>query len=91
MPLEWAEAQTNLGNALARLAMRETGTDRLLEAVAIMRLALQELTRERMPLSWAEAQMNLGDALWALGEREKGTRYLQEALEAWDVCLLDYW
>ena len=40
--------------------------------MAAYRLALQELTRERVPLDWAMTQVNLGDALLSLGERRSG-------------------
>ncbi|MGZ3340835.1 MAG: tetratricopeptide repeat protein, partial [Reyranella sp.] len=86
-PLQWAEAQMNLGNALARLGEREAQTARLEEAVSSFRLALQEWTRERVPLQWAQTQMSLGVALSALGERETGTAHLVEAVAAWDLSL----
>ncbi len=47
----------NLGNALATLGERESGTARLEEAVAAYRAALEEWTRERVPLDWAMTQM----------------------------------
>jgi len=81
-PRDWARTQMNLGNALARLGERESGTARLEEAVAAFRAGLQELTRERAPLDWARTQMNLGNALGALGERESGTARLEEAVAA---------
>jgi hypothetical protein len=73
VPLQWAEAQMNLGNALARLGEREATMARLEEAVSSFRLALLEWTRERVPLQWAQTQMSLGVVLSALGERETGT------------------
>ncbi len=42
MPLDWAVTQNNLGNALATLGERESGTARLEEAVAAYRAALAE-------------------------------------------------
>src|SRR6478609_2897525 len=39
-PLQWAMTQNNLGNALWTLGQRETGTERLLEAVEAYRDAL---------------------------------------------------
>lgn len=39
--------------ALFRLGERESGTDKLEEAVAAYREALKENTRERVPLEWA--------------------------------------
>ena len=61
--------QNNLGIALAMLRQRETGTERLLEAVEAYRDALKERTRERVPLQWAMTQNNLGNAQALLNER----------------------
>ena len=55
--------------------------------MAAFRLALQELTRERVPLEWARTQMNLGNALVRLGEREAGTARLEEAVAAFRLAL----
>ena len=79
--------QNNLGNALATLGERESGTARLEEAVAAYRAALEERTRERVPLDWAMTQNNLGNALRALGERESGTARLEEAVAAYRAAL----
>ena len=87
VPLQWAEAQMNLGNALARLGEREAATAPLEEAVSSFRLALLEWTRERVPLQWAQTQMSLGFVLSVLGEQETGTARLSEAVTAWDLCL----
>ena len=73
-PLDWAMTQTSLGDALAKLGERESGTARLEEAVAASRAALEEDTRDRVPFGWAMTQLNLGDALAKLGEREVGPR-----------------
>ena len=69
--------QSNLGNALAMLGQRESGTVRLEEAVEAYREALEEFARERAPLMWAMTQSNLGNALAMLGERESGTERLE--------------
>jgi tetratricopeptide (TPR) repeat protein len=90
VPLEWAQTQTNLGNALLMLGERESGTARLEEAVAAYRLALEESTRERVPLGWAQTQRNLGDALSRLGERESGTARLEEAVAAYRLALEEW-
>ena len=79
--------QNNLGNALATLGERESGTARLEEAVAAYRAALEEWTRERVPLHWAMTQMNLGNALTRLGGRESGTARLEEAVVAYRAAL----
>jgi tetratricopeptide (TPR) repeat protein len=89
-PLDWAETQNNLGNALQTLGKRESGTARLEEAVTAYREALKERTRERVPLDWAATQNNLGIALRALGERESGTERFEEAVTAYREALKEY-
>jgi hypothetical protein len=41
VPLDWAMTQNNLGNALLTLGERESGTGKLMEAVAAYREALR--------------------------------------------------
>jgi tetratricopeptide (TPR) repeat protein len=87
VPLDWAMTQNNLGNALATLGARESGTARLEDAAAAYRAALEEYTRERVPLAWAMTQNNLGNALQTLGARESGTARLEEAAAAYRAAL----
>ena len=49
---------------------RESGTDRLEEAIATYRATLEVRTRENAPYDWATTQNNLGNALSTLGKRE---------------------
>ncbi|MEN2991523.1 tetratricopeptide repeat protein [Tistrella sp. BH-R2-4] len=79
-----------LGNALATLGERESGTARLNEAVKAYRAALSEYTRERVPLNWAMAQNNIGNALQILGARESGTARLNEAVKAYRAALSEH-
>ena len=72
------------------LGERESGTEKLEEAVAAYRAALEEYTRERVPLDWARTQNNLGIALATLGERESGTEKLEEAVAAYRAALEEY-
>src|SRR5262249_24978032 len=82
VPLEWAEAQNDLGSTLSRLGEREAGKAKLEEAVLAYREALKEWTRERVPLQWAVTENNLGWALMRLGDRESGTAKLEEGVAA---------
>ena len=66
MPLNWAAAQNNLGDALRSLGERESGAARLEEAVTAYRQALEERLRDRVPLDWARTQNSLGNALLTL-------------------------
>ena len=87
MPLNWATTQTNLGNALQELGEQDSGTERLEEAVAAYRAALEERTRERVPLGWAATQNNLGNTLRTLGEREGDKARIEEAVAAYRGAL----
>ena len=80
VPLDWAVAQNNLGNALRELGARESGTVRLDEAMAAYRAVLEERTRERMPLDWAGTTSNLGLALEALFDKTGERAQLEEAI-----------
>ena len=80
VPLQWATIQNNLGDALARLGERESGTAHLDEAVAALRAALNERTRERVPLQWAETFGNEGIALMLLAERRRDAIMAETAL-----------
>jgi tetratricopeptide (TPR) repeat protein len=84
---ERAVANRSLGAALLTLGERESRTERLEEAVAACRKALQESSRARVPLDWAATQNNLGTALSRLGERESGTARLEEAVAAYRAAL----
>ena len=79
-----------LGNALQTLGDRESGTERLEQAVVTYRTALEEYTRERAPLDWAMTQNNLGNALQTLGGRESGTERLEQAVVAYRAALEEY-
>ena len=84
MPLlDWAMAQGNLGNALARLGERDN-SDRLEEAVACYRGALGVCTRERAPMQWAMTRSNLACALLRLGERNEDTAQLELAVATYN-------
>jgi tetratricopeptide (TPR) repeat protein len=85
--LLWAMVQDRFGNALRTLGERESGPERLVEAVAAYREALKERTRERVPADWAVTQNNLGNALAILGQRESGTTRLKEAVAAFGEAL----
>ncbi len=86
-PDERGTAGNDIGNALFTLGARESGPDRLEEAVAAYRNTLEENTRERVPLEWAGTQMNLGNALATLGQRESGTERLEQAVTAYRNAL----
>ena len=87
---ELGEARNNLGAALVTLGERDTGTQRLEEAVDSFRAALEVFTRDRAPLDWAMTQNNLGAALSTLGQRETDTRRLNEAVAAFRAALEEY-
>ena len=69
---------------------RESGPERLEQAVDAYTEALKERTRERVPLDWAGTQNNLGAALRTLGSRESGTERLEQAVTAYTEALKEY-
>jgi tetratricopeptide (TPR) repeat protein len=83
-------ALNDLGGSLLTLGERESGTERLDEAIIAYRNALEEWTREAMPLAWAMAQTNLGTALQTLGDRESGTERLEAAIIAYRAALEEF-
>jgi hypothetical protein len=87
VPLEWAATQNNLGNALATLGERETGTARLDEAVEAYREALKELTRERVPLRWAISTGNQGVAFMLLADQRDDARMAATAVNQIEQAL----
>ena len=82
-----AALQTALGSALSALGERESGSERLAQAVAAYQTALEVFTREHKPIVWAATQINLGNALRTLGDRESGTKRLEQAVEAYEGVL----
>jgi tetratricopeptide (TPR) repeat protein len=89
-PDQHGMALNDLGGVLEELGERESGTEKLEQAVAAYREALEERTRYRVPLDWAMTQTNLGNALLRLGERESGMPRLEEAVEAHRAALEEY-
>ena len=87
---ERGAAGNDLAVALSILGERESGTDRLEEAVTAYRSALEERTRDRVPLDWAMTQMNLGFTLTRLGERQADTSSLEKAVQAYENALLEH-
>jgi tetratricopeptide (TPR) repeat protein len=79
---ERGRVANELAVSLGALGERESGTERLEEAIAILRAALGELTREHSPLKWVQTQNNLGNALRILGQRKSEKGLLEEAVAA---------
>ena len=58
---------------VVRLGNRESGTERLEQAVTAYTEALKERTRERVPLDWAATQNNLDNAIQILRVTDRAT------------------
>ena len=69
VPLQWAMTQNNLGNALWRLGERESGTEKLEEAVSAYNEALKEFRPEAAPYWHDITKKNLDRANALLAER----------------------
>ncbi|MFD3191105.1 hypothetical protein ACFMPD_12630 [Sedimentitalea sp. HM32M-2] len=89
-PDQRGTAQNYLGVALLALGERESGAEKLHQAVAAFEDALKEWSRERQPLDWASAQNNLGSALANLQKRESDTARLYDAITAFENALREW-
>jgi tetratricopeptide (TPR) repeat protein len=84
-PADWAQAQNNLGNALAVLG--ERGNDQALhDALVAYHAAIEVWTRLGASRPWAQTQNNLGLALTELGRRGD-EQALREAIAAFGAAL----
>ena len=70
-----------------QLSEREAGTERLVEAEAAYRLALEEYTRDKAPVEWAMVQNNLGNTLNALAICHNDVALYEAAAEAFRAAL----
>lgn len=86
-PEQHGIALSDLGMVLESLGERESGPEKIEEAVSAFHEALKKLPRANAPLDWAKTQNNLGLALTLLGERESGTGELEEAVLSYRAAL----
>jgi tetratricopeptide (TPR) repeat protein len=85
-PIQWANTQGQLGNALLQSSdLSETA--RLQEAVAAFHEALKVWTQQSAPSQWAVTQYTLGFALEVLGQDLDETARLEEAAAAYRAAL----
>lgn len=89
-PLDWALVQNNRGVALNLLGEREADCEKLEQAFAAHRLALEEFSRENEPDSWAMAQVGIGNALLSLGTRKADRERLESAAAAFRAAMEEY-
>lgn len=77
-PLDWAQAQGNLGTILTSLgeleADDEEGIRLLEEAATALRAALEVFTRDTSRVAWARTHNNLGNVLLRLAQLQGGVR-----------------
>ena len=80
------DAEQYRHRAVQSLSEREAGTERLVEAEAAYRLALEEYTRDKAPVQWAMVQNNLGNTLNALGTCQERHRAVQAGGRGFPRC-----
>jgi tetratricopeptide (TPR) repeat protein len=86
-PLEWAEANAALGEALLLLGELEGKPERYLAAALHFRPALEVFSREKASEPWAKAQLGLADALRGQGSFQGDVVILGEAVFAYRAAL----
>jgi tetratricopeptide (TPR) repeat protein len=83
-PENWSSIRNVLSTAQIRLGEKKGDRqgDRLLleQALAGLRLALENRRRDKAPIAWAATMTDMGNCLVRLGELESGTRHYEEAL-----------
>jgi tetratricopeptide (TPR) repeat protein len=84
---QWAQTQSNLGDALGILGHRHRGSHILEQSIATYEQALSQIDRMTMPQEWATAQNNLGNALGALGQRKGEKELLEKSVAAFGLAL----
>ncbi len=87
--MDWAQAQTGLGTALQWTGIQEDGLDRLREAEAAERAALEVYSEAETPLDWAYVSDDLGWTLRFTASAAARAKTLVEAQallqRAWDI------
>lgn len=83
----WARTQDRLARALIGLGALEGGTVRKVEAAAIYRAALEDLTRKLDQTLWRAMQGRLGQILLELGEADSDPALLEDSVEALAAAL----
>ena len=86
VPLDWADTQNNLGNALRVLGEREARPVLLEAAVAAYGEALKVRTRESLLLGCAVSTGNQGVAFMLLAKRKSNPGIAKEAVEQIQVA-----
>ena len=91
-PIEWAQLQSSLGDALMGLYDLDpkSGAQYAVQSAVAYRASLEELTLEHDPLVWAEAKQGLGNALEEIGYNNSDSTYLNQAIDAYNDALKVY-
>ncbi len=79
---DWAEAQLELGRALATKGQGRSGTRDLTEAALAFRAVAREWNLEKTPVKWATVQFELGRTLALLSRRSGDPSVRQESIVA---------
>ena len=90
VPLDWAEAQSNLGTVLRVVGKIEKDEAALNGAIDAFNAALGEWTQDRTPFDWAMANNNLGNALTDLGIMRNDRAMVEEGIAAYERALLEW-
>ena len=79
-PLDWANTQLKLGDALRFQAHQQQNPPEILQqAIQAYQKSLKIYTKDQSPLYWAKAHMNMGKSLLSLWENNQDVEILKAA------------
>lgn len=86
-PIQWAETQIKLGEALGAFGDRRQETQPLEEAIRHLKSAFKIYTRKSFPHDWARVKKHIGGIYRMLGEGESDYGKLKQARRAYEAAL----
>jgi tetratricopeptide (TPR) repeat protein len=87
VPIQYAAAQNNLGNAYCILADVEDKTENCKRAIEAFQEALKVRTLDKFPIDYSATQNNMGNAYSTLAEVEDMAENCKMAIEAYQEAL----
>lgn len=89
-PLGWGAVACDFGNALAQIGNHGTNSNKLNDAITVLKGSAKICSRERAPFIWACIMCNAGIASVFLGERQTEPDSLLDAVEYFEQAMKEW-